>query len=685
MKAKRKRPIRDGAEFNHLFKAAKLGNHSIHWKTDIKETLNFISKVVQDEVEFALPLAKTLQGKTELETARRIWDFVYWHIQYEYDEEGREQIRSFLRSWHDRLRGCDCDDYTTFISTLLLSLKIPHFYRVTKYWDEFGAVSKTYQHIYPVMISSQGEEIIIDDVMETFNEEAPYAEKWDFYPPYFKALITYQNNQASSNKNSSEQKYKTKMLSGFLENQSTANTSSYTNSQTSNNTNMELEYLNGLDNPNSSKPNATNGIKSINTQKLSIDQMDLMGVEDFFKIEKSEAQNNEYKDLNDLGKLKLKERFKNFGKKVNTVVHAANKFNPATLLLRLGVLASMKLNMLGVASNLRHTYLSNEEAKNRGFNSHKFGLLKNIFNKTEDIYYAAGGQKEALKKAILEGKGNSDNQVAGLGEYKSDESKDWNANMPLRELLSGYSDAKNMYQSENENMEGLGEPATATAIAAASSAIALIAGLIKQLGNLKSKDNSDNSSQDGSVIDPNNINAQGSSNVDRSMLPPFLPNPLPNQNSNQNSNQSQNQNLPMPPNNSATNDSANVNSGNFQDLIKNSSEEGFFTKAKDWIKANPLKAAGIGVGLLTAGILIYNQIKESSDNKNQSPNRKSKSQRNSNKNGNGFSGFSSSGRHSKKWKKRNGKKTKRKNTRYSRNAKQGSRQANHQVNEIALF
>jgi hypothetical protein len=678
MKAKRKRPIQDGAQYDYLFKAAKLGNRSIHWKTDIKDTLNFIPKVVEDEVEFALPLAKTLQGKTDLETARRIWDFVYWHIQYEYDEEGKEQIRSFLRSWHDRFRGCDCDDYTTFISTILMALEIPHFYRVTKYWDEFGEVSKTYQHIYPVMLSNQGDEIIIDDVMETFNEEAVYAEKWDFYPPFFKSLVTIQKNKKDGNENNSYQKKQSNsILSGFNEKDLFIRTTEIINTQPSkNNLNMELEYLNGFDNPNSSKPDA---IKTINTKNFSIDQLDLMGVEDFFQIEKSNSEDN------DLGKLKLKERFQNIGKKVNTAVHAMNKFNPAALLLRLGVLASMKLNMLGVASNLRHTYLSDEEAKNRGFNSHKFGQLRKIFDKTEAIYYAAGGQKENLRKAILEGKGNSDNQVAGLGEYTYTENKDWNLNMPLRELLSGYSESKDMYQGADESMQGLGEPATATAIAAASSAIALIAGLIKQLGNLKSKDNSDNGAQDGSVIDPNSINVPGSSNVDRSMIPPFLPNSFPNSFPNSN------QNAPMSPNNSQTNDSSNISSSNNQDIIKTNTEEGYFTQAKNWIKANPIKAAGIGVGLLTAGLLIYNHVKESAEDKKQNATRKSKRNNNSQnnrstkKNGGGFSGFSSSGKHSKKWNSKYGKRAKRKINRRNRKGKSSANDSNQRVNEIALF
>ena len=40
------------------------------------------------------------------------------------------------------------------------------------------------------------------------------------------------------------------------------------------------------------------------------------------------------------------------------MLNAVNKVNPATVLLRNGILASMKLNMRNVAARLRWSYLS---------------------------------------------------------------------------------------------------------------------------------------------------------------------------------------------------------------------------------------------------------------------------------------------------------------------------------------
>ena len=41
----------------------------------------------------------------------------------------------------------------------------------------------------------------------------------------------------------------------------------------------------------------------------------------------------------------------------------------------------------------------------------KFGKLKNILYKIEQIFYTAGGKPENLKKAILSGRGNKNKEV----------------------------------------------------------------------------------------------------------------------------------------------------------------------------------------------------------------------------------------------------------------------------------
>src|SRR5690606_141144 len=90
------------------------------------------------------------------------------------------------------------------------------------------------------------------------------------------------------------------------------------------------------------------------------------------------------------------------------------------------------------------------------------------------VYWQAGGKKENLKKAILSGKGNKDKKVPMNGLFGLD---DVYADM----------DEYNIIHSDPDSMEGLGEIASGTAIAAATSAVAAIAGALKQIKGLFAK------------------------------------------------------------------------------------------------------------------------------------------------------------------------------------------------------
>jgi hypothetical protein len=201
---------------------------------------------------------------------------------------------------------------------------------------------------------------------------------------------------------------------------------------------------------------------TIETKDTNMDLYYLNGIE--------RPTNVDYDDLSqqgfgNLGKLNILNKVGNVIKKGLNVI---NKVNPATALLRLGVLGSMKLNVMGVAEKLRFAYLSDEEAKKRGFNAAKFAKLKKIREKMEGIFYGAGGKPENLKEAILTGKGNSSKEVSGL----------WGTVDSLTTILGN-----RMY--DEESLQGLGEPVTAAALTAASTVMATIAALIKAIGNMK--------------------------------------------------------------------------------------------------------------------------------------------------------------------------------------------------------
>lgn len=172
------------------------------------------------------------------------------------------------------------------------------------------------------------------------------------------------------------------------------------------------------------------------------------------------------------------------------VLNVVNKINPATLLLRNGVLAAMKLNIKNVAKRLRWSYLSPDKIAKHGIDPAKFQQLVATRQKLENIFYGAGGKPDNLRKAILSGKGNKDKAVSGLGMLSS---QGWNSNQseytPLGTLLGD-----EIYYSENlEGMQGftglgaLGEPITLASVGAAMGVLAGIVAALKQIGSIFKK------------------------------------------------------------------------------------------------------------------------------------------------------------------------------------------------------
>ncbi len=411
MEATKKRKIKSGEEFDHLFPKPKFLDPTIKKGATVTDTVRFIPQVVRETLFQTAKLAPLLKGVNVYETCKNIWDFVYTHIDYKKDADGKEQIRSPARGWYDRHHGIDCDCYTVFISSILSNLKIKHKLRITKYSQDH------FQHIYPIVPTTGDNYITVDCVVDRFNYEEPYTEKKD--------------------------------------------------------TNMELEYLNGI-------PSTNN-----------VDVQDLMGWEEL---------NGE----DDLGKLFKKKMSQppgsegNTGKKgklknlIHKGLHITNRLNPATTLIREGVLISMKLNLFKVAQRLKYAYLSEDEAKKKEMDMSKFAKLKKVKEKLEKIFYDAGGKPEILKKAILTGKGNSKGKhdVNGLG-YLPDDMSGFDETTPPEVLLGN-----EMYY--DENFHGLGELGSATAaaasITAATGIIGAIAGLLKGIGNMfpkKSKEGAD--------------------------------------------------------------------------------------------------------------------------------------------------------------------------------------------------
>jgi hypothetical protein len=411
MEASTKRNVKDGKQYDVLFPRAEDKVMTVKRNADVNNTLEFIPKVVRSTSNHTEKIAERLRGKTLRDTCKNIWNFVYDHIAYEKDEKGKEQVRSPAKVWADRKQGVDCDCYTTFISSILYNLNIPHIYRITKYGNDY------FQHIYPIVPTDDGNYITIDCVVNQFDYEEPYTEKLD--------------------------------------------------------KKMDLQYLYGIESEDFS------GYSSWD------DDLGDLG-------------ENDSDDLS--GKKVNKGKVKGIIKKV---AHVTNRANPATLLLRNGLLASMKLNLMKVAGKLRWAYLTEAQAKAKGISPDKYQKLRKVLTKMEEIFYGAGGKKENLKKAILTSRGNKDKAINGLGEIDfSSSNPNFNEYTPLPALLG-----HDVFDSENRIDNGelgeLGEPVTAASIAAATGALATVAKILKNIGDIFPKGNklNDSGNEEGSTTE----------------------------------------------------------------------------------------------------------------------------------------------------------------------------------------
>jgi len=423
------RTLKSGREYEALFTKAPGEVHTIKKNAQLSDTLVFIPQIIPKIIDQTTKIAQRLKRGNVYDTCKRIWHFVYEHIQYRKDENGYEQIRSPRRTWHDRFAGVDCDCYSVFISSILTNLGIPHILRITKYSEDY------FQHIYPV-VPFNGRFIIIDCVTDRFDYEVPFSEKKD-YPMELQFLdgIPSQKIYAGANDPSNEGIYDgTEELNRIL-----------------------ARNLNGSD--------TYDGL--------------------FGRKKKKAAAAN---PGNPAAPAPKKKKKKGLLKKLANVV---NKVNPATVLLRNGILAAMKLNMFKVGSDLRWSYLTPEQARAKGtIDMDKYAKYVKAREKLENAFYAAGGKPENLRKAILKGKANKDkgvplNGVDGLGSL--DFVGDYmDSSTPLSQLLG-----PDIFYSENElsinGLGELGEPATGAAIAAATGLIAAIAKMLKGIGGVFKK------------------------------------------------------------------------------------------------------------------------------------------------------------------------------------------------------
>lgn len=134
-----------------------------------KTTLTTLIDTCQKYYPQVARLASHLADKNgnELQTLFNIWHWEHCNLRYNYDAEGKEEIRTPARTWHDRQSGVDCDCLAVFTACLLINLGYKPRFEIVG----FGSTPK-YSHIF---VNQSG--IAIDRVLPVFMQRAPLISK----------------------------------------------------------------------------------------------------------------------------------------------------------------------------------------------------------------------------------------------------------------------------------------------------------------------------------------------------------------------------------------------------------------------------------------------------------------------------------------------------------------------------
>ena len=139
--------------------------------TKVGDGFDATEKLLIDKVianwESVKPLAKHLKADTERQSAFNVWYWLQENVRYNYDAEGKEEIRDPARTWKDRKRGVDCDCLAVFTYCLLLAMGYRPKFEIVAFMGK-----NTWAHIY---VNLNG--LAVDRVLATFGRRPALISK----------------------------------------------------------------------------------------------------------------------------------------------------------------------------------------------------------------------------------------------------------------------------------------------------------------------------------------------------------------------------------------------------------------------------------------------------------------------------------------------------------------------------
>ena len=461
------RAIKDGSRYNPYFPPPDERDRVIIDDGEVTDTVELMEKVVWKYLDDTKRIAPLLRRPSTHETCKAIWEFIYGYVQYKLDKRGLEQLRRPSRSWAERAMGVDCDCMSIFASSILTNLKIPHKFRITKYSQD------SWQHVYVIVPTTGANKYcVIDAVVSEFNYEKKYTDKMDYdmnlkginvavlsgvsgndhYDAVMATSLSGIGLGATTDQSDLDKLYQNLVATRNAVAQNPGLVSTVDDPQAlikmldyaiqywyTDKRNEALEVLA----KNEAQLNMRNGISTMNGLDFDNDELALSGVnvKGFFT--------------------NVKNTVKTVGQKVGqaakVAVKAVVKYNPLSIAARGGFLLAMKLNLGKMASKLKWAYGSQQQAAAKGVNAATWQKSKNALSKVESLFAdKLQGSKSTLQKAILKGKAGN---------------------------LSGI--------VEDQMLGQLGDPASATVIAAAAPVIIATIKILKESGLIGPNENVD--------------------------------------------------------------------------------------------------------------------------------------------------------------------------------------------------
>lgn len=614
------RACRDGIAFEGMLPIPAWSEETVIRNGSVQDTVSEMKKIIRDYSWQTKKIAPRLKGKDLYDTCQNIWDFLYTHIKYKEDDEGQEQLRTPARSFAQRrTRGIDCDDFSIFCGCILHNLHVPFYIRIARYSGK-----DYFQHVYPVVPLTNKEYITIDAVLDKYDAEKPTVEHKDFL-----VMENDDLNGVDISVLGSIEDESLNDLSGILTGADFKETNDMEGLGRIPSRAMELqairnhllrtrriiqrrpEFIRHTEHPKEFLGMVDYALKYWDTDKRDEALGILAGEEDRINtVEGMGAFPEGHEDvelfygLNDAGQYdvlgrakrerkffsKVKNAVKKAGAGIKKLAKALIRFNPLTVTIRAAVLLALKVNLFKVSTKLKWGYLTEEEARSKGFDMNEWRKVKEQLAKAERLFVKTlQGKAENFKRAIINGRAGK---------------------------LSGTD-------------LGLGFVATAATAASTTAAVPFITKIIKLLKNINFKKliskvnisklakgrkqaEEDTPTEEGGTSVPENEGGGGeeSSAPEESETSSGVENEggdkkdaatITDPNAGESNEENNNpENLPAVQKNKAPATTSKESSS------EDEPKENIVTKAMTWVKANPTTSVLIGAG---AAFVLYNVLK----------------------------------------------------------------------------